>query len=340
MHHLPTEIGAGRARLTQAQKAAIIVRLLVMGGADPGISSLPPAQQRRIVREMSALRLVDRETLARTVAEFSAELDAVGLHFPRAVDQLLCTLDGSLSREVVEALLSETGGDPALLGASAWERIGARDDESLLALVAGESDEVCAILLCRLPPSRAAALLAALPPERAETVSRALARTGGMDADAVARVGAALAGGSAAAGGGTAAAERVAGILNAATSSLRAEVLARIEGTDPAFAEKVRAAVFGWENIPERLDARDVPKVLRALDGDAAIVAMAREPEGPVTTFLLGAISSRLADQMREQMQEMGPPPRAEAEEATATIVATIRKLEEDATITLRSPED
>jgi flagellar motor switch protein FliG len=340
MFQLPSEITTRRAgALTQGQKAAVIVRLLVMGGADPGIADLPPDQQRRLVREMSALRLVDRETLARTVAEFSAELDAVGLHFPREVDRILQALDGSLSQDVVDALLSETGGDPALLGDGAWANIAARDDEGLLALIEGESDEVCAVVLFKLPPTRAAALLATLPPERADAVSRALAGAEGLTPDAEARVGAALGARRGGGGASTGAAKRVADMLNATTASLRAAVLARLEATDAGFAERVRAAVFGWENIPERLDARDVPKVLRGIDTSVAVAALTADPDGPVATFLLGAISSRLADQMREQVQEAAGTSRQDAEAAMARVVSTVRDLEDEGVLSLRTPE-
>ena len=341
MLSLPHDMGGpppARPRLTQGQKAAVIVRLLVMGGADPGIASLPPEQQRRLVREMAGLRLVDRETLARTVAEFSERLDQVGLHFPRDVDRLLATLDGTLSREVTEALLTEAGGDPALLGASAWAEIAARDEDGLLALVADESDEVCAIVLTQLPPDRAAGLLAALPADRAAAVARVLGHAQGMSADASARVGAALGRrGSGARTSPSEAAEGVAAILNAATAALRADVLARLAETDAAFAERVQAAVFGWEHIPDRLDARDVPKVLRALDDGVADAALASEPEGTVARFLLGAISSRLADQMREAMAETRMPAADEAESARAAIVAAIRTLEADGALSLRA---
>jgi flagellar motor switch protein FliG len=340
MFSLPEAMPARESsQLTQVQKAAVIVRLLVMGGADPGIGALPAAQQRRLVREMSALRLVDRETLARTVAEFSAELDGIGLHFPRDVDRVLQMLNGAVSQEVVAALLAETGGDPALLGGAAWAEIAERDDDSLNALIAGESDEVCAVLLCKLPPSRAAKLLSALPEDRAAAVSRALAAAEGMTPDATARVGAALGARAGAGSGASEAAARVAGILNAATAKARGATLAGIETADPAFAARVRAAVFGWENVPARLDARDVPKVLRGLPDGAAVTAMAAEPEGPVASYILGAISSRLADQLREAIAEAGPPTADAFEEATGAIVAEIRRLEEEGTLTLRAED-
>jgi flagellar motor switch protein FliG len=339
MYPLPQEMPplAG-VELSQVQKAAVVIRLLVMGGADPGISALPPCQQRRLVREMSALRLVDRTTLARTVSEFSEQLDRVGLHFPREVDRLLKTLDGALSRDVVDGLLAESGGDPALLGAGAWDEIASRDEDGLLALIADESDEVCAIVLTKLPPARAARLLGALPPERAQSVSRILGHAQGMSAEASSRIGAAL--GAVGGGGGISpaeAAQNIAAILNAATAATRSDVLDRIAEVDAVFAERVRAAVFGWEHIPERLDPRDVPKVLRALDEGVAETALAPEPDGPVAEFLLGAISSRLADQMREAINEMSAPDPAAAEQAMSAAVEAIRTLEEEGGLSLRS---
>ncbi|MGB3554524.1 MAG: flagellar motor switch protein FliG, partial [Jannaschia sp.] len=264
----PVYMPSSRRSLTQGQKAAVIIRLLVNGGADPGISTLPKEQQRRIGAEMTSLRFVDRTTLAETVAEFAAELDGIGLHFPREVDRILTTLDGRLSLDVVEALIGEHGGEPGNLGNAAWEMVTTLDDQTLLGLMEGESDEVGAILLSKLPAGKAADLLTRLDAEQAEALAGAFARTEGVTPGAVSRIGTAL-GRQTAAIAPTAfttdAERRVGDILNAAPSKLRRDLLDRLDKTSPDFANRVRAAIFSWENIPERLDARSVPKVLRAV---------------------------------------------------------------------------
>lgn len=335
MPDIPPRPGSGG--LSRTQKAAVVVRLLMMGGADPGLSSLPRDQQRRLVREMAALRFVDRQTLAETVAEFSSELDAIGLHFPRDVARILQTLDGALSQDVVEALMAETGGDPSLLGDTAWKAVSSLEVEALLELAGGETDEVCAVLLSKLAPDRAAALLAALPDERSDAVSDALARTEAVTPDAVARIGSALGGGGGDAGRGGSdrgAAGRVAAMLNVATSAVRRAVLDRLDATEPDFAARVRDGVFSWDDIPDRLDPRDVPKVLRGVDGSSVVPALSQE-EDPATAFVLGSISNRMAEQLREQIEEEAPHAPDAVEEARMAVVAEIRRLDDAGEVSL-----
>ncbi|WP_371153508.1 FliG C-terminal domain-containing protein [Jannaschia sp. 2305UL9-9] len=338
---LPT---SGRP-LTQGQKAAVIIRLLVNGGADPGISKLPKDQQRRLVREMASLRFVDRQTLAKTVAEFASELDGIGLHFPREVDSILATLDGRLSLDVVEAVLAETGGDVSGLGEAAWSGIATLDDAVIEDLMAGETSEVCAILLSKLPASKAAALIGRLPPERADEIAAAFGRTEDVTPDAVSRIGNALGRQSdarAIAAFDSDAVVRVGNILNAATSTVRKSILDRLDTTDPDFAARVRAAVFSYENIPARLSPRDVPRVLRGVENAVVVTAIAGAPDelSAVGEFLLASISSRLADQMREDIADTANVPAEQTEEAMSVIVAEIRRMEEDGEIALLAPED
>ena len=333
-----------RRSLTQGQKAAVIIRLLVNGGADPGIRDLPKEQQRRLVSEMASLRFVDRQTLAETVAEFASELDGIGLHFPRDIDRILATLDGRLSLDVVEALIAETGASQRGLGSAAWEVVSALENDVLSDLMAGETPEVCAILLSKLPPTKAALLIGNLQPERADAIAAAFGRTEDVTPEAVSRIGSALGRQSdlrQTPAFDSAAVVRVADILNAATGSVRNALLARLDETDPDFATRVRAAVFSFENIPERLDRRDVPRVLRGVENTVVVTAIAgaTEDQKPVCEFILSAISSRLADQLREDANDMGKVTLDQAEEAMGQIVAEIRRMEEAGELSLVSPE-
>ncbi|MEO0861293.1 MAG: FliG C-terminal domain-containing protein [Pseudomonadota bacterium] len=331
-------------RLTQPQKVAVIVRLLAGGGVDPGLRDLPQDQQRRIVNEMTRLRFVDRQTLAETVAEFAAELDNIGLHFPRDVPHIVGALSDQLSLDLVEQLLAESGQEPGALGDSAWEMIAGLEPSALGELLAGETDEVAAILLSKLPAKAAADLLATLEPDRSEAIAVAFGRTEEVSPSAVSRIGAALGRQSAsrtAQAFGSDAASRIGDILNSATSALRGTMLAKLEKTDPEFAKRIRGSIFSYEGIPSRVDPRDVPKIMRGLDGSTLTVAIAGAPKelAEVGEFILGSISSRLADQLKEEMEELGTVTSEAAEDAMAAIASAVRELEAEGEITLLAPE-
>ncbi len=326
--------------LSRRQKAAVVIRLLVNGGADPGLRDLPPEQQRRLVHDMASLRFVDRATLAAVIAEFATELDGIGLHFPRDPARHLAALDGILSLDVVESLSAEFGGNGDA-GDAPWNNIAEAEDTELLALVENESDEVCAIMLSKLPPARAAALIRDLPGVRGEAIVAAFARTEAVTPAAVSRIGLALARQTATRptpAFETDGVRRVAGILNNATSGLRRSILESLDAADGIFAERVRAAVFSYENIPDRVAARDVPRVLREVDNDTLVVALAGTPPelAAVREFLLAALSKRMAEQLTDQMAELAEPPTPDAADAAmAEVVSAIRAMEERGDLSL-----
>src|SRR6056297_2861278 len=178
------------ARLTKAQKAAIIVRFLLNEGADVPLTDLPDALQTTLTTQMGTMRYVDRGTLADVVAEFASELEAMGLTFPRGVAGALSALDGRISPQTAMRLRTEAGvrqyGDP-------WDLVQGATTEALLPILEEESAEVAAVVLSKLDVARAADLLGRLPGPVARRITYAISQTGSVSPEAVDRIGLALA---------------------------------------------------------------------------------------------------------------------------------------------------
>lgn len=322
----------------------MVVHLLVTGGADPGLRDLPTAQQRQLVRDMTQLRFINRETLAEVIAEFARELDSIGLHIPRDPAKVLSMLDSQLSLEVIEELSAELG-DDLLPGHGHWDKVATLEPEVLVELIDSESDEVSAIVLSKMPPARAADMIRLLPRERADQIAAAFARTDGVASTAVTQIGIAL-------GRETAArkapvfemdgVKRVGDILNAATARVRRGIMETLEMSNPDFAARVRAVVFSFENIPDRVAPRDMPRVIRNIDSEVLITALAGIPQddSAIADFILTTISKRLGDQLREEIEDRSSPTPDEYEDATATIVGVIREMEEEGVLSLSLRED
>jgi len=138
--------------------------------------------------------------------------------------------------------------------------------------------------------------------------------------------------------------ERVGAILNSAPAITRDSVLDGLTASDPAFAEEVRRAIFTFAHIPARVSARMAPIVLRAVDQDTLIAALVAATtsggaEAASAEFLLANISQRMADSLREAIVENGPVAPRTGEEAMAAVIAAIRTLEEEGTLTLLAPD-
>ncbi|MBD3765966.1 MAG: flagellar motor switch protein FliG [Rhodobacterales bacterium] len=331
------------AHLTGTQKAAIIVRLLLAEGAAVDIRKLPDHMQAALAEQMGQLRLIDRTTLTAVVEEFVTELEQVGLSFPEGIEGALGMMDGHISPSAANRLrrLASAGAR-----ADPWDRIVPLPPERLLPLLEEESPEVAAVILSKLPVTRAADLLSRLPGDRARRVAYAVSLTGNIDPETVRRIGVALAaqlGSQPPSAFEAGPVERVGAILNVSPAATRESVLQGLEETDTAFAEQVRRAIFTFGSIPARLAPRDVARVLRGVDPAVLVTALAYAAAGPlapVVEFLLSNMSPRLAQSLRESMAERGTVREKQGEEATAAVVGVIRQLEAAGEIVLIQPDE
>ncbi len=341
--------GAGATPVPKAldttAKAAIVVRVLLNEGADLPIEDLPEDLQARLTERMGRMGLVDRVTLASVVHEFADALDGIGLSFPNGLAGALMAMDGKISPQTAARLRKEAGvrqaGDP-------WVRLRALATGELVTMISAESTEVAAILLSKLGVSKAAELLGQLPGPLARRITFAISQTGNVTPEAVDRIGLSLAsqldqrpilafddGPD----------ERVGAILNQSAALTRDDVLTGLDETDADFASSVRKAIFTFAHIPARLAARDVPKVIRVADpGDLlTALAAATATKGDLAVageHLLSNMSTRMADNLREEIQEKGAVKTADGETAMNTIVAAIRELAQAGELTLVVPDE
>ncbi|KIN71867.1 flagellar motor switch protein FliG [Sulfitobacter guttiformis] len=326
------------ATLSKRAKAAIVVRLLINEGADIALEELPPELQAQLTQQMGAMRVVDRVTLASVIEEFTQELEAIGLSFPGGIAGALDALEGRIGRETAARLRKEAGvrasGDP-------WQRIRNLPADALQKIVELESVEVAAVLLSKLEVPVAAALLGRLPGPMARRITYAVSLTSDILPDAVDRIGLSLAAQQdeqkvpAFASG---AAERLGAILNSSSTPTRDDMLAGLDESDQRLASEVRKAIFTFANIPSRILPRDVPRLLRNVDGGVLLIAMAgAETAGFAAPrdFILENMSGRMADQMREDISEAPKAKPAEVDEAMAAVVAAIREMEQSGDLVL-----
>lgn len=317
-------------RLKPSQKAAVIVRLLLTQGLSPAIDRLSPSHQERLAQNMTNLGHINRATLGAVVREFAEALDNMALTFPSALSDAVALLEPHLSAKAQEALSEKAalhdGTDP-------WTQLAAMEAETLRPILSRESAEICAILLSKIGVAKAAQLLAALPEDRAPAVAHAVSLTATISPQTIETIGETLLNQIRATPRSAfkaSAVDRVGAILNSATGVTRDAVLEGIIARDALFGEEVRRAIFTFDHIPRRIDPKDVPKIIREVDSDSLVTALAAGLEGaPLSVeFLLENMSKRMAEQLREEAEGRSMPRLEEGEAAQARIVAAIRDLE------------
>ncbi|MCP5036860.1 MAG: flagellar motor switch protein FliG [Rhodobacteraceae bacterium] len=330
------------ARLSKRKKAAVIVRLLLSEGVEVNLASLPDDIQEELTVQMSQMRFVNRATLRCVVNEFVSEIEDIGLSFPSGLEGALSVLNGSIS-EAIATRIRRQGG--VKLTGNPWDTIAGLDAARLLPVLEEESTEIAAVLLSKLKVSKAAELLGNLPGKKARQIAYALSLTGSISPEIVEKVGRSLAEqldaqpASAFADGPV---ERVGAILNFSPAATRDEVLQGLDEDDATFASEVRKAIFTFANIPSRIDPRDVPKITRDIDQAQLITALATATDdlADVVEFILGAMSKRMAEQLREEMENLGNVKAAEGEAAMNAVIGSIRDLEASGEILLIAEDE
>ena len=333
-----------RRDLTAREKAAIIVRLLLAEGTKLPINTLPDHMQSALAEQMSMMRLVDRSTLGRVVAEFLEQLEQVGLSFPGGIEGALAIMDGHISTTAASRLRRLAGASSKV---DPWDRLMSLPLDDLLPILEMEGTEVAAVMLSKLPVPKAAELLGRMPGDRARRVAYAVSMTGNVDPETVRRIGQALAAQVDSVppkAFDTGPVERVGAILNVAGAVTRDDVLIGLDEADKGFADLVRKAIFTFVHIPTRLNPRDVPKLVRAVDAPVLVTALTAAQASPAleaaVEHILANMSQRMAQSLREEIASRGKVKDKDGDEAMGRVVLAIRELEASGDLVLMTPEE
>ncbi|WP_410216871.1 FliG C-terminal domain-containing protein [Paracoccus sp. (in: a-proteobacteria)] len=331
-----------RTQLSQRQKAAVIVRLLLDEDDTVGLDRLNRESQSLLAQEMAQMEMIDRQTRDAVIEEFCNRLEAVGVTFPGDLDGTLAMLGGRISDDSSDQVRQAE----AIAGrADPWARIGKLPSEQLKQLAEKEPIELVALMLSKLPVEAASQTFTALPRERARVVAQAMSLTSGVTPHALRRVGLVLLQAADALPKPaipTPAADRMGAILNFANSELRDDVLEALDQRDVEFADDVRKAIFIFAHIPSRLEPREVPRLVRDVEQSVLVRALAgtAEADAAAAEFILASLSQRMADGLREERDALGKPRAKDVEDAMTEVVSAIRRLEEAGQITLKLPSD
>lgn len=127
--------------------------------------------------------------------------------------------------------------------------------------------------------------------------------------------------------------DAVVSILHNMKNSLDAEILERIEETDPELAEEIRKRMFTFEDLIN-LDGRSLQMILREINNDSLTLALKTASE-QMREKIFSNMSARAADMIRDDLEAMGPVRLSEVEIMQQSIVKIAMKLEEEGKIML-----
>jgi flagellar motor switch protein FliG len=213
------------------------------------------------------------------------------------------------------------------------------DSRQIETVLKGEHPQVLAIVMAHLEPTTSYDLLHNLDEAQRYEVIRRISTTDEMPTELVRQIDEILevrAFSLASQGGGEIGAKRfktVAQMLNIADPSISKTIIDKLAKDLPEEAEQIQSLMFVFEDLT-KVPNRDMQKVLGELDkSDLALALKAAPPE--VAEHILGNLSQRARDNIKDEIEMMGPKPLAEVEEAQKRILEQVRALEEKGEITI-----
>ena len=125
--------------------------------------------------------------------------------------------------------------------------------------------------------------------------------------------------------------EPVAEILNSVDKATETRILSSIEESNPDLAEQIRELMFTFEDMA-LIDAKQMQLVMKDVDQADMVLAL-KTASDAVKELIFSSMSSRAAEMVREDLENLGPAKLSDVEAAQQKIIKVVKKLEEAGTI-------
>lgn len=326
------------ASLSGAERAAVLVMYLQPDVARSVLANMNADELRDLGLAMSTLQHVDSELIEQVVAEFVSDLaDATlvprtGTDFAlRVLPDLVAPgvrtrLEGTLRRRISTEFVDFVSRRPAT---------------TIAAILREEHPQTRAVALLLMGPDNAARVMKHFPTSSGKDLVRRMAaikRVPGDLADDVERtLRAALAdhGWDAWEVEGVQAAAKAVGRLDGDTQD---ELLLAVEETAPELCDEIRRRMVVFDDLGNLAD-RAVQALLKQIDRETLKVAL-RGALPPLRDMFLRNLSKRAAADLIEEIELLGPVPRARVERAREEIVQMTLSLADSGVIELPTGND
>lgn len=216
------------------------------------------------------------------------------------------------------------------------------DPQNLLTFICDEHPQTIALILCHLSSSYGAEIIAGLPTDRQLSVIRRVATMGQTSPDVIKEVEQGLENRMASVMSqsyeNTGGIPSVADILNVTDRATERALLENLAQEDPDLVDEIRRLMFVFEDIT-KLSDRDIQSVLKHVETSQWAVALKGCSE-ELLEKVLGNLSKRAADMLREEMEYLGSVRLSDVEATQQQVVDVIRRLEDSDELSVQASDE
>ena len=324
-------------RLAGLRKAALLLIVLGEQTSAELLQQLSEEEVQKVSQEVALVTAISPECAESVLQEFhhlSTAGDYVvrgGLEYARKL--LNRAFPSEAARRMLGRLTKALGAE-----AASFDAIQRADPQQLAKFLHNEHPQTIALVLSYLSASQAAALLASLPPGLRSDVSMRMASLDQIAPDIILKIVGVLGQKLKALGefsresyGGV---KAVAEILNCLDSTVTKEILDNIHHQDPNLVVTIRHLMFVFEDLL-LIDPMGLKEIIAKVDRKLLTVAL-KGTSDQLKAHILGCLSQRAAEMLREDMDALGPVKIKDVEAAQQQIISVVRQLEAEGVLSLK----
>ncbi len=316
------------------QDAAIFLMSVGEEEAAEVFKYLSPKEVQRLGEAIARMRSVSKERVDQVVQRFTSEAASQSLLVSDTDSYVRSVLKLALGEDKASLLIDRIlqGGDVSGIESLKW-----MDPLSVAELLRNEHPQILAAILVHLDMEQSANILKHLSERTRNDVLLRIATLEGIQPAALKDLNETLyevlAGGDKIRKSSLGGVKTAAEILNQLGANLETSAIDSIREHDPDLAQKIMDKMFTFEDLL-KLDNKSMQMVLKEVASDALVVALKGASPG-LKDKVLGNMSSRAAESLREDLESRGPLRLSEVEGQQRDILKIVRRLADEGQIVL-----
>jgi flagellar motor switch protein FliG len=337
--------------LTQAQRAAVIIALLGDSAAKPIVGKLDDAALARVASSLESLTYLSREDLIAVVIDFLTQLRKTSGALRGGASRAREVIQGSVEPSRIKAIFGED--EPVSKAIQAdetgdvWTRLSTRDAKLVAAYLNRLTPNIIALILRKLDTSIASNIICHLKDDKLGPTLGQMVEAPKLDPGIDSVIERMLemeflnARSEAGADGADEShLETIGEVLSLIPTDKRDNLVGFLKERYEAKLPLIQKGLFTVEGLPDLLPRNAVPVVFKELDQQTILRLLAtfRGSHDAVSDYLLGNISSRMADQYREDLKATGAIAPGEAETIQREFLTTLMDMRRRGMITITRP--
>ncbi|WP_163935832.1 flagellar motor switch protein FliG [Paraferrimonas sp. SM1919] len=318
--------------LSGIEKSAILLLSLSEGDAAVLLKHLEPKQVQKVGAAMAEMRDFSSEKVASVHRLFLTELQhfsSIGFNNEEFVRKALTAALGEdkASNFIEQIVLGK--------GASGLDSLKWMDGRQVASIINNEHPQIQTIVLSYLEPDQAAEILSQFPERMRNELLLRVANLEEVQPAALQELNdimekqfAGQAGTQAAKMGGLKAA---ADIMNYLDTAMESQMMDAIRHQDEEMAQQIQDLMFVFDNLND-IDDRGMQTLLREIQQDVLLKSLKGADE-QLQEKILGNMSKRASEMMRDDLEAMAPIRLSEVEAAQKEILSIARRLSDSGEI-------